>query len=89
MSKMAPTFAKASAGKKKTNFFVGHFVIIVALFVGLLINISASIIYEMIKDNPVALDVTLLLTAVFFVIIIATYHHKLRQPVWKLLQEFE
>ena len=89
MSKMAPTFAKASAGKKKTNFFVGHFVIIVALFVGLLINISASIIYEMIKDNPVALDLTLFLTTIFFIIIIATYHHKLREPIGKLLQEFE
>ena len=75
--------------KRKTNFFVGHFVIIVALFVCLLINISASIIYEMIKDNPVALDLTLFLTAIFFIIIIATYHHKLREPVGKLLQEFE
>jgi len=74
---------------KRTNFFVGHFVIVVALFVGLLINISASIIYEMIKDSPVALYATLSLTAVFFIIIIATYHQKLREPVGKLLSEFE
>ena len=75
--------------KRKANFFVGHFVIIVALLVGLLINVSASIIYEMIKDSPIAVGAILFLTGVSFVVIIATYHNTLREPVGKLLSEFE
>ncbi|MGB2731855.1 MAG: hypothetical protein WBC38_02690 [Microgenomates group bacterium] len=75
--------------KRGSNFFVGHFVIIAALFVGLLINISASIIYEMIKDSPLAVGATLFLTGLSFIVIIATYHNTLREPVGKLLSEFE
>jgi hypothetical protein len=43
----------------------------------------------MIKDNPLALGATLFLTGVSFVVIIATYHNTLREPVGKLLSEFE
>ena len=75
--------------ERKSNFFVGHFVIIVALFVGLLINVSASIIYEIIKYSPLAVGITLCLTGISFVVIIATYHNTLREPVGKLLSEFE
>lgn len=75
--------------KRSSNFFVGHFVIIVALLVGLLINVSASIIYEMIKENPLAVGAVLFLTGASFVVLIATYHNTLREPVGKLLSEFE
>lgn len=43
----------------------------------------------MIKDNKLALVAILFLTIIAFGVIIFTYHNKLREPLGKLLQEFE
>lgn len=77
--------------EKRQESLVGHyFVFILALFVGLLINVAANVIYDMfLKDNQTAQIVTLLLTVLSFVAIIYVYHNKLRQPLAKFLQEFE
>ena len=77
--------------KKKKESSVGHILVfILALLIGLLINISANIIYEMfLKDNETGQIAILMLTFISFIAIIYTYHNKLREPLAKFLQEFE
>ncbi len=77
------------ANGKKFNHLIGYMVVASALLVGLLINISADIIFEKIKDDWNIQSIILLLTLIFFAIIILTYHHKFKKPFGKLLQEFE
>jgi len=68
----------------------GYLVFTLALVIGLLINISASIVYEMfLRDNVDAQYVVLGLTLVAFVGLIYTYHNKIHAPLAKFLQEFE
>ncbi|OGK55882.1 hypothetical protein A3J15_03605 [Candidatus Roizmanbacteria bacterium RIFCSPLOWO2_02_FULL_38_10] len=79
---------------KKTHAHVaskhGYVVFILALIIGLLINISANIIYEMfLRDNPVAQYAILFLTMIAFVGLIYTYHSKFHQPLARFLKEFE
>lgn len=75
--------------KRQFNHFIGYLVVTAALLTGLLINISADIIFEKIKDDWNIQSLILLLTLIFFAIIILTYHHKFKKPFGKLLQDFE
>lgn len=77
--------------KNKQSKVVGHYAVFVtALFIGLLINVAANVIYDLfVKDNPFAQHVVLVLTAAAFIIIIYLYHTKLREPLAKFLQDFE
>lgn len=73
-----------------TKYSQGYIIFILALFIGLLINISANIIYELfLKDNITAQYVILGLTLAAFIALIYTYHNKFHQPLAKFLQEFE
>lgn len=77
----------ASSRKRYTQ---GYLVFVLALFIGLLINISASIIYDMfLKNNLTAQIIVLSLTAVAFVGLIYVYHSKFHEPLAKFLSEFE
>jgi len=75
--------------KKNFNHLIGYLVVSAALLTGLLINISADIIFEKIKNDWNVQSIILLLTIIFFAIIILTYHHKFKKPFGKLLQDFE
>lgn len=76
--------------KKKKAQGVHYIVFVLALFIGLLINVSADVIYDMfLKDNPTAQIITLGLTFLAFAAIIYLYHNKLREPLAKFLGEFE
>ena len=74
---------------RKINHLIGYMLVSSALLVGLLINISADIIFDKIKNDWFIQSLILLLTFIFFVIIILTYHHKFKKPFGKLLQDFE
>lgn len=78
-----------SKSGKKVNHLIGYIIVSTALIIGLIINVAANIIYEMMRDNKMAQDITLLLTFVSFIVIILTYHNKFKEPLSKLLQEFE
>ncbi|OGK21247.1 hypothetical protein A3C23_01910 [Candidatus Roizmanbacteria bacterium RIFCSPHIGHO2_02_FULL_37_13b] len=68
----------------------GYVIFILALVIGLLINISANIIYEMfLRDNYPAQIIVLVLTFLSFIALIYTYHSKFHQPLAKFLKEFE
>lgn len=68
----------------------GYIVFILALTIGLLINISASIIYDMfLKDNLTAEYIVLGLTLIAFLGLIYVYHSRLHEPLAKFLREFE
>lgn len=77
--------------KIKKSSLVGHYAIFVTtLFIGLLINIAANVIYDLyVKDNHTAETAVLALTGVAFIIIMYLYHTKLREPLAKFLQDFE
>lgn len=77
--------------KSKKNSLVGHYAIfILTLCIGLLINIAANVIYDlMVKDSPPAQALVLILTAAAFAAIMYLYHNKLREPFAKFLQDFE
>ncbi|MBI1862616.1 hypothetical protein HYS00_00685 [Candidatus Microgenomates bacterium] len=77
--------------KSKNKSLVGHYAIfILTLFVGLLINVSANVIYDLfVKDNSTAQGIVLILTGIAFTAIIYLYHNKLREPLAKFLQDFE
>ncbi|OGK18649.1 hypothetical protein A3G67_02205 [Candidatus Roizmanbacteria bacterium RIFCSPLOWO2_12_FULL_40_12] len=71
------------------NYTQGYVIFILALVIGLLINISASIIYEMfLKDNIPAEMVVLFLTLLSFGGLIYAYHSRFHEPLVKFLQEF-
>ena len=68
----------------------GYAVFTLALAIGLLINVSASIVYDMfLKNNVVAEYVVLTLTLASFGGLIYLYHSRLHEPLAKFLQEFE
>lgn len=68
----------------------GYMVFVLALTIGLLINVSANIIYDMfLKDDINAQRIILAATFVVFLGLIYTYHSKFHQPLAKFLSEFE
>lgn len=76
--------------KRNSRGLHGYFVFILALIIGLLINISASITYEMfLKDNPILQYTVLGLTFICFLTLIYLYHSKYHEPLAKFLREFE
>lgn len=82
--------SRKSPRTEDNNYAQGYAVFILALIIGLLINISANILYDMfLKDNMTAKILILLLTLACFVGLIFTYHTKFHRPLAKFLQEFE
>lgn len=77
--------------KTKKSALVGHYAIFVTtLFIGLLINVAANVIYDLyVKGNHTAEVGVLALTGAAFLVIIYLYHTKLREPLAKFLQDFE
>lgn len=75
---------------KKRNYTHGYLLFILTLCIGLLINVSANIIYEnYLKDHMEAQMIILALTGVAFISLIFLYHTKFHEPLAKFLQEFE
>ncbi len=80
----------SSESQKQTGNTHGYALFILALTIGLLINVSANIIYEMfLRDDLIAQYVVLGLTGLCFVGLVYTYHSKFHEPLAKFLQEFE
>lgn len=76
--------------KKSKVHMQGYILFILALLIGLLINISANILYDLFfKDNKTAEYIILALTFITFLALVYTYHSKFHQPMAKFLQEFE
>lgn len=68
----------------------GYIVFVLALIIGLLINVSASIIYDMfLKNNFTAQIIVLALTFIAFIALMYIYHSKFHGPLAKFLREFE
>lgn len=72
------------------NYTHGYVLFILTFCIGLLINVSANIIYEtFLKDNAIAQYVILALTFSVFISLVYLYHTKFHEPLAKFLQQFE
>jgi hypothetical protein len=74
----------------KKMYFHGYLLFILTLIFGLLINVSANIIFEMfLKDNFFAQMIVLVLTGIAFMTLVYLYHSRFHEPLAKFLKEFE
>lgn len=80
----------SSETQKQSGNNHGYALFILALTIGLLINISADIIYELFLRNDLSAQYIVLgLTGLCFVGLVYTYHSKFHEPLAKFLEEFE
>ena len=76
--------------QEKDGYTPGYAVFVLAMFIGLLVNVAADIIYErFLRSTEVGQDLVLGLTAVCFVGLMYAYHTRLHKPLAKFLEEFE
>lgn len=79
-----------SETQEKDGYNPGYAVFVLAMFIGLLVNVAADIIYErFLRSTELGQDLVLGLTGICFVGLMYAYHTRLHKPLAKFLAEFE
>lgn len=82
--------ADRGEGREKSGYTPGYAVFVLAMFIGLLVNVAADIIYErFLRSTEFGQDIVLGLTAACFIGLMYAYHTRLHKPLAKFLAEFE